>query len=87
MSNQSASEKSYKKSWQFLALSVEYTGTETPVTSPSAGTVLTALKPGGVPVYRFIATALDANGYPIQDSFYSTFSGGTLSNLISTRYA
>ena len=36
-------------------------------------------------IYRFISTSLDSNGYPQEDSFYSTFDGSTLTNLIITR--
>ena len=39
----------------------------------------------GTTVYRFITTSTDANGYPIEDSFYTTLSGGSLSGKICQR--
>jgi len=39
----------------------------------------------GTTIYRYISTASDANGYPVEDSFYATFSGGALSGKICQR--
>lgn len=39
----------------------------------------------GTTIYRFISTASDANGYPVEDSFYATLSGGALSGKICQR--
>jgi hypothetical protein len=36
-------------------------------------------------IYRYITTATDTNGYPVEDSFYATLTGSTLSDLIITR--
>jgi hypothetical protein len=40
----------------------------------------------GQTIYRYITTAIDSNGYPLQDEFYSTLTGTILSNLITKRY-
>jgi len=39
----------------------------------------------GTTIYRFISTASDANGYPVEDAFYATLSGGALSGKICQR--
>lgn len=67
--------------WQDYATNVEYTGAQTSIAS---GTVYTATIDGGT-VYRFVNGTNSANGYPLEDSFYRQFSGGTLSDLIVTR--
>lgn len=38
-----------------------------------------------VVVYRFYTTAVDSQGYPNEDSFYSAFDGVNLTGLIATR--
>ena len=67
--------------WIDVAGDVEYTGAETTIAS---GDVLTADYKGST-VYRFINSTENANGYPLEDSFYSDFDGTNLTNLISTR--
>ena len=69
--------------WIDIAGEVEYAGVETAI---SLGIVLTCVYKGS-PAYRFISTALTANGYPVEDSFYSGFAGTTLSGLLATRGA
>lgn len=39
----------------------------------------------GVTTYRYITDARDANGYPLEDSFYSGFDGTSLTGLIVSR--
>lgn len=68
-------------SWIDVVSDVEYTGVETPIAS---GDVLTADYKGGT-IYRFINSTNNANGYPIEDSFYSNFDGTNLTNLIVQR--
>ena len=68
-------------SWIDVAGDVEYTGAEITIAS---GDVLTADYKGST-VYRFIDSTENANGYPIEDSFYSDFDGTNLTNLIVTR--
>jgi hypothetical protein len=53
-------------------------GTMTTTTLITGGTVYTYLYSGSINRYRYVATGID--------SFYSTFSGGVLSNLIIERY-
>jgi hypothetical protein len=36
-------------------------------------------------IYRFISTLADANGYPIEDSFYNTLSNNALTDKIAER--
>lgn len=84
--------------WIDIAGEVEYTGVEGILSAPaleiepevetaiSLGIVLTCVYKGS-PAYRFISTALTANGYPAEDSFYSGFVGTTLSGLLATRGA
>jgi len=67
--------------WIDVAGDVEYTGVETPIAS---GDVLTADYKGGT-IYRFINSTENANGYPIEDSFYSNFDGTNLTNKIVQR--
>lgn len=50
----------------------------------AGGTVLTYLYKG-VTIYRHITDAVDVYGYPNEDAFYETFSGGILSDLIVLR--
>lgn len=67
--------------WIDVAGDVEYTGVKTVIAS---GDVLTANYKGNI-VYRFINSTENANGYPLEDSFYSNFDGTNLTNLIVTR--
>lgn len=67
--------------WQDFAMNVEYTGTETAVVG---GTVYTATI-DAAPVYRFVTSATNANGYPTEDSFYRAFDGSVVSDLIVSR--
>ena len=49
------------------------------------GDVLTYIyTPASITIYRYITTATTGL-YPTEDSFYSTFDGTTLSDLITTR--
>lgn len=68
-------------SWIDVAGEVEYTGVETAIAS---GDVLDAGFKGDT-IYRFINSTNNANGYPIEDSFYSDFDGTNLTNLIVAR--
>ena len=68
-------------SWIDVAGDVEYTGVETTIAS---GEVLTCAYKSDT-IYRFINSTENANGYPIEDSFYSDFDGTNLTNLIITR--
>lgn len=70
-----------QKDWVYYAFRVEYTGVETPIAS---GDVLTATFDGNT-LYRFINSTDNANGYPIEDSFYDDFDGTNLTNLLATR--
>jgi hypothetical protein len=53
---------------------------------PTAGGYYLVYNYKGQTIYRYITTAIDSNGYPLQDEFYSTLTGTTLSNLITKRY-
>ena len=67
--------------WQDFATNVEYTGVEAIIAS---GTAYTATI-GGSTVYRFVNSTNNANGYPLEDSFYSDFDGTNLTGLIVSR--
>jgi hypothetical protein len=67
--------------WGHYATAVQYTGASASIAS---GTVLTASYSGST-IYRHITTALDANGYPVEDAFYSGFDGTSLTGLIVAR--
>jgi len=67
--------------WIDVAGDVEYTGVETVIAS---GDVLECDYKGGT-IYRFINSTNNANGYPIEDSFYLDFDGTNLTNLLVTR--
>jgi hypothetical protein len=69
------------KSWEFYAMNVEYTGVETALAS---GDVLECTIDGNT-IYRFINGTDGANGYPIEDSFYTNFDATNLTNLIVSR--
>ena len=71
----------WKPKYYDYLINVEYTGVETNIAS---GTVLTATIDGDT-VYRFINDTKNANGYPVEDSFYAQFDGSTLTELIITR--
>ena len=64
-----------------IIIEAETDGIEIPITG---GTYM-VYNFRGQTVYRYITTATNANGYPTQDAFYSTFDGTTLSGLITTR--
>lgn len=68
-------------SWITYVTNGLYTGTTTTI---GTGDVLT-YDYNGDTVYRHITTAVDGYGYPSEDAFYSTFSGGVLSGLIVAR--
>ena len=68
-------------SWIDVAGDVEYTGVDATIAS---GEVLTCDYKSNT-IYRFINSTENANGYPIEDSFYSDFDGTNLTNLIVTR--
>ena len=68
-------------SWIDVAGDVEYTGVEATIVT---GEVLTCAYKSDT-IYRFINSTENANGYPIEDSFYSDFDGTNLTNLIVTR--
>ena len=72
-------------SWSYgyydLLINVEYNGTESSITG---GTVLECVIDGNV-IYRFISSQVNSNGYPVEDSFYSLFTGGVLTNLMIGR--
>ena len=67
--------------WIDLAGDVEYTGVETTILS---GTVSECDYKGNT-IFRFESTAENANGYLIEDSFYSNFDGTNLTNKIVQR--
>ena len=71
----------FKSNWFDYSTNVEYTGVETAI---AAGTVYTCSIDGGT-IYRFVNSTNNANGYPIEDSFYTNFDGTNLTNLIATR--
>ena len=67
-------------SWGYYATNIQYTGLTGVI---ATGQVLTG-EIGNITVYRFISAA-QTGLYPTEDSFYSTFDGTTLSDLIVTR--
>ena len=71
----------WKQAYYDYIVNVEYTGITAAITG---GTVYEAEINGGN-VYRFVSTTLNGNGYPDQDSFYRSFNGITLTDLITTR--
>ncbi len=68
-------------SWIDVAGDVEYTGVDTNIAS---GEVSECDYKGNT-IYRFINSTENANGYSIEDSFYSNFDGSNLTNLILSR--
>lgn len=75
----------YNTSWFYgwfdYAMNVQYTGVENSIAS---GTVYECTV-DATTIYRFVNSTNNANGYPIEDSFYSNFDGTSLTNLIVTR--
>jgi hypothetical protein len=70
------------KDWFHYIGSTKYNNTTATITD---GDVLTyTYNPTGATIYRYITTATTGL-YPTEDSFYSTFDGTTLSDLITTR--
>jgi hypothetical protein len=67
--------------WAFYATNVFYNGVETIIGS---GNVLECTYKGNL-IYRFISNTNNSEGYPLEDSFYTTFSAGVLSNKITQR--
>jgi hypothetical protein len=68
-------------SWQYLVMNAKTNGVKIPIL---AGFYLAYTLQGST-IYRYITTARDANNYPLEDAFYSTLSGGVLSNKIVER--
>ena len=68
-------------SWMDIAGDVEYTGVEVTI---AEGEVYTCDYKGDT-IYRFISFTENANGYPIEDSFYRNFDEDNLTNLIVRR--
>ena len=66
--------------WMYYATNIKYTDLNG---STASGKVLTG-EIGGDVLYRFISTS-KTGLYPTEDSFYSTFDGTSLSELIATR--
>jgi hypothetical protein len=67
--------------WEHLAINGKTDGVDIATTG---GTYLVYTYNGNT-IYRFLSTAEDSNGYNVEDSFYSTLTSGTLSDLIITR--
>lgn len=76
-----ALESSFGSNWGYYANNVEYTGVDTSI---AAGQVKECTL-GVNTLYRFINSTKNANGYPVEDSFYDDFDGVNLTNLIATR--
>jgi|TARA_R110000765_G_C18900376_1_gene603979 hypothetical protein len=72
-------------SWSYgyydLLINVEYNGTESSITG---GTVFECVINSNT-IYRFISSETNSNGYPVEDSFYSSFTEGVLTNLMIER--
>ena len=64
-----------------IIIEAETDGIEIPITG---GTYM-VYNFRGQTVYRYITTATNANGYPIEDSFYDNLTAGVLSNKITQR--
>ena len=67
--------------WTDIVTNAKHNGNTTDI---ATGTVYEYIHKS-VTIYRFISTSLDSNNYPQEDSFYSTFDGTNLTNLIITR--
>jgi len=67
--------------WSHMVLESSTNGVDVPI---SGGSYL-VYSYQGTTVYRFISTASDTNGYPTEDAFYTTLSGGALSGKICQR--
>ena len=69
------------KDWQYFIFNTTYSGV---ITTLESGTIRAYNYKDNTIIYRYITT--DKTGlYPTEDSFYSTFDGTTLSDLITTR--
>ena len=64
-----------------IVIEAETDGIEIPITG---GTYM-VYNFRGQTIYRYITTATNANGYPIEDSFYDNLTAGVLSNKITQR--
>ena len=71
----------WRSNWYDYSTNVEYNGVETFIAS---GTVYTCSIDGGT-LYRFVNSTNNANGYPVEDYFYTNFDGTNLTNLIVGR--
>lgn len=67
--------------WGLYATNALTNGNNTTI---AAGEVLEYVL-DAVVIYRFFTTAVDSQGYPNEDSFYSAFDGVNLTGLIATR--
>jgi len=68
--------------WAYFEANVKYTNNDTIITT---GEVLECVYQGGT-FYRYIATDMDAYGYPTEDAFYTDFDGTILTNKLAERH-
>tara|TARA_R110002020_G_scaffold403349_2_gene613495 strand:+ start:4470 stop:4919 length:450 start_codon:yes stop_codon:yes gene_type:complete len=71
----------WRSNWYDYSMNVEYTGVETTI---ATGTVFECII-DSTTIYRFVNSTNNPNGYPIEDSFYETFSNPNLTNLLVSR--
>ena len=64
-----------------IVIEAETDGIEIPITG---GTYM-VYNFRGQTVYRYMTTATNTNGYPIEDSFYDNLTAGVLSNKLTQR--
>lgn len=67
--------------WPEYAVNAEFNN----ITTANAGGDVLEYTYKGVVVYRYISSTTNPNGYPTEDSFYSSFDGTNLTGLINTR--
>lgn len=67
--------------WGYYIFNAQYNRNDTIITSGIVRDYILGINT----IYRFTTTLKNANGYFLEDSFYSDFDGVNLTNLLATR--
>ncbi len=83
LEKQSSDDFDFKWNYRFhdFLINVQYNGN---VTEATQGQILECIIDQQL-IYRFVSNTINTNGYPEEDSFYQTFTGSSLENLIISR--
>ena len=83
LEKKSSDDFNFEWSYRFhdFLVNVQYNGN---ITEATQGQILECVIDQQL-IYRFVSNIINTNGYPEEDSFYQTFTGSSLENLIISR--